>query len=73
MSTLYDDIMSLLHEAGAFAENGKEKGVARSVRNARQIAETEFLWDPAKRLPVKRSANLAARHGNSSQWLEASR
>ena len=42
MPNLYDDIMRLLHEAGAFAELEEQKKLARLTRYAQQIAESEI-------------------------------
>ncbi|WP_421907131.1 hypothetical protein [Mameliella sp.] len=43
MTGLYDEIMRLLHEAGAFAETQRQKELGKAVRHAKQTADTEIF------------------------------
>ncbi|MBY6119545.1 hypothetical protein KUV64_10415 [Mameliella alba] len=59
MPNLYDEIMNLLHEAGAFAEVQRQERLNQAVRHAKQTAETELFSDLARQNTRSRACFLS--------------
>ncbi len=48
MSTLYDEIMDILHEAGEFSKSAQDGQMANSVVHAQRMVESEFSREPMR-------------------------